>query len=513
MPNINTSDHNSLAGSVYFVVGRGTEGGPSSYRLSIAGVTSGASDPGWGDANNVIANSGYTFGAIQVDLGQRGTWPVGAVENTSLKQGEKTYVDAIIDQSNTYAKKHDLKFTGDLPQLRSDLLSHGNGKSGRSKISFIDEDTRDSINAWAASPEGKQWVHKNIDYPQIKAATETAMSILEKHGKNIETDRHFETINILAKTANQMPSQLEKYKDIMDKGGDYQDVLNTANDIKKRHSYYDAPKAAALAEKYENIYNDPSKKEILDRAHVKVSSLTYDPSKESNDSDIKEALKAVNQSTRTHDQNHPANGVLKLGSHGEAVGTLQADLAALGYTDSRGRPLHPDKDFGRDTDAALRAFQHDHGLEQDGIAGPTTLKAVQRQRHGQAIESPASQSANPAPASSDNDPRNPDNPNHALYCELHRRIPDTSENRLLQFTAACHSNRITADNLSTVYLDEANMKIGFAGLSLLSTPVLVDLNARPPQPEQSIQQIQQYDQQQAQMMAQTQNAQINTQRQ
>ena len=45
MAGIDTHDVDSLAGATYFVVGRGTEGGPSSYHLSITGVTSGTSDP------------------------------------------------------------------------------------------------------------------------------------------------------------------------------------------------------------------------------------------------------------------------------------------------------------------------------------------------------------------------------------------------------------------------------------------------------------------------------------
>lgn len=48
MPDLNTHDLDSLTGATYFVVGRGTEGGQSSYHLSIAGVTSGTSDPNWG---------------------------------------------------------------------------------------------------------------------------------------------------------------------------------------------------------------------------------------------------------------------------------------------------------------------------------------------------------------------------------------------------------------------------------------------------------------------------------
>jgi hypothetical protein len=82
MPAIDTRNREILDGAVYMVVGRGTEGGPASYRLSITGVTVGQSDPHWGDIGHVMANSGYTLGAIQVDLGQRGTMPVGAISNS-----------------------------------------------------------------------------------------------------------------------------------------------------------------------------------------------------------------------------------------------------------------------------------------------------------------------------------------------------------------------------------------------------------------------------------------------
>ena len=102
---------------------------------------------------------------------------------------------------------------------------------------------------------------------------------------------------------------------------------------------------------------------------------------------------------------------------------------------------------------------------------------------------------------SEEDPRHPGNPEHRLYNELHRRIPDASEDRLMQFTAACHASRITADNLSTIHLDEARMTLGFRGSSMMSTPAVVDLSKAAPELEQSIQQIRQHDQQQMQVPA------------
>ena len=49
---------------------------------------------------------------------------------------------------------------------------------------------------------------------------------------------------------------------------------------------------------------------------------------------------------------------------------LQQNLSALGY------PLAVDGIFGKDTEEAVRAFQHDHGLGADGIVGPRTLAAI-----------------------------------------------------------------------------------------------------------------------------------------
>ncbi|NID15458.1 hypothetical protein [Luteibacter yeojuensis] len=97
------------------------------------------------------------------------------------------------------------------------------------------------------------------------------------------------------------------------------------------------------------------------------------------------------------------------------------------------------------------------------------------------------------------DPRHPENPNHRLYKELERCVPQASEDRLMQFTVACHASRITADNLSEVRLDEEKSTIEFIGTGVLTRPAKIDLDSEPPYPEQAIAQIQQYDQRQAQM--------------
>jgi hypothetical protein len=97
------------------------------------------------------------------------------------------------------------------------------------------------------------------------------------------------------------------------------------------------------------------------------------------------------------------------------------------------------------------------------------------------------------------DPRHPGSANHALYNQLQRRIPDASEARLLEFTAACHAHEITAQNLRQIHFDRDGGHMVFQGSGMLATPVSVDLRVPSPQPQQSILQIQQYDQHLAQM--------------
>jgi hypothetical protein len=65
-----------------------------------------------------------------------------------------------------------------------------------------------------------------------------------------------------------------------------------------------------------------------------------------------------------------APALLGNGSAGEAVRDLQQKLSALGY------PLAVDGIFGNDTEEAVRAFQHDHGLDADGLAGARTQAAI-----------------------------------------------------------------------------------------------------------------------------------------
>ncbi|WP_241753259.1 hypothetical protein [Xanthomonas translucens] len=141
-------------------------------------------------------------------------------------------------------------------------------------------------------------------------------------------------------------------------------------------------------------------------------------------------------------------------------------------------------------------FQHDAPAHAPAQPHPPAAAHPQPPSHAPA--------ASACVAPGDDDPRNPSNPNHALYSKLQQRIPDASEKRLLQFTAACHMNNIRDDNLDQIYFDRQGGRMMFMASWPPQPSVTLDLKIPSPEPQHSIQQIQQYDLQQAQMQAATQ---------
>lgn len=220
----------------------------------------------------------------------------------------------------------------------------------------------------------------------------------------------------------------------------------------------------------------------------------------------------------------------------DAVRSLQKNLNTLGIRDMAGEPLAAHGVYDVATQTAVARFQSGHALPVTGHADETTRDLIQGQAFIAELQQPgqvrmprdahALEVAAPSPAvaaydaptkvstrealpsmmvqRSRNDPRNPDSDDHALYTELQRCLPEASEDRLVQFTAACHRNRITAGNLSEVHMDDDSMTLSIDSDDLLSTPAVVDLSMPPPEPEQSIRQIQQFDQQMEQIVQQSQ---------
>ena len=71
-----------------------------------------------------------------------------------------------------------------------------------------------------------------------------------------------------------------------------------------------------------------------------------------------------------------ADGVLKHGERGDAVKALQVALNSAGIRDAQGQPLPTTGYYGDMTEAAVRQYQTQKGLEVDGKAGRDTLTAL-----------------------------------------------------------------------------------------------------------------------------------------
>lgn len=362
MAYIDINDPIQRSGAVYFVVGRGTEGGNSSYRLSVAGVTPGQ----WGDISKVADNSGYSIGTIQVDLGQRGTWPLGSIENRSLRAGESTYVDAVIGEAAAYAKANNRPFPSNaavLSTLRQDLLSHGNGEGDNPSIRFISTEHRDTINAWASSPEGQQWIHRHIDFPQVQAIADDAKDALDRYGSRIPDDRKLEVMCVLAKAENQRPRTYNKLVAALRDGADYERFMQAVDQQKAAVSYFAGPKAGELARQYQENFQKPSHALAMEAAHRQVASDRYRPSEERHIPEIQTALAAYRR-----DVNDPS--VLDRGDQGEDVRLLQQALQR------HGKVLKDDSDFGPGTERVLTEFQREQRLAPTGFGDRPTLQAL-----------------------------------------------------------------------------------------------------------------------------------------
>jgi putative chitinase len=107
---------------------------------------------------------------------------------------------------------------------------------------------------------------------------------------------------------------------------------------------------------------------------------------------------------------HPAHdsdraALLKEGASGEDVRLLQGSLARLGYTNGHHGELHTDGTFGPGTRAAVEAFQRDHHLPADGVAGSRTMEAIAQAKHQDAIQRAAQSGRLDSPM----------HPDHAMY--------------------------------------------------------------------------------------------------
>ncbi len=91
MSNMDIDDPVQRAGAVYFVEGRGTEGGSNPYRMTVAANE-------WGVVSSVIDNSGYSIGTFQLHPRPLFAAKAGALSLVAVavnSQNERRHQDAV----------------------------------------------------------------------------------------------------------------------------------------------------------------------------------------------------------------------------------------------------------------------------------------------------------------------------------------------------------------------------------------------------------------------------------
>jgi hypothetical protein len=117
-----------------------------------------------------------------------------------------------------------------------------------------------------------------------------------------------------------------------------------------------------------------------------------------------QVLPAVVHTHATAPASGATAGLLNEGTHGNDVRALQDQLGKLGYAGLHGGPVRADGHYGPATKAAIEAFQRDHHLTPDGVAGPLTRRQLDNQSHLHAQETAKPELLN-----------HPSHPDHAVF--------------------------------------------------------------------------------------------------
>ncbi|MEP6634462.1 MAG: hypothetical protein ABJA62_09660 [Luteimonas sp.] len=113
--------------------------------------------------------------------------------------------------------------------------------------------------------------------------------------------------------------------------------------------------------------------------------------------------------------------------------------------------------------------------------------------------------------------RDADHPDHGLYAELKQRLPpETSEDRLVQITAACHVNGMRkAEQIGRIDVTDTAVFVQPSSILLAGSQTKVNITTPPLPQHEAMRQVETHDQQQAVQLAQfqAQQQQINAQAQ
>lgn len=378
------SSHETRA-LAYFAVGVSSEGSIGgrdvSNHLSFAGKEHG------GTQLEPVGNSGYSLGTLQTDLGAHPEVAQALVFSFQA-WARKQHPDWVLDEKQ-------------VQQTAADLGRSGNtirAEAGRP----LDPSVKSHLDTFLTTDAGRTFVHerdeRQIDRLMRPDSTFARLQATPLYqGSSQEDQARLSTIAL--KLENQTGGDGERWKkgvvvrsgllESIDKGGlkSVDDVRNWVHENLPKYVGNGVDHALRGTETFLHLERtDPQSN--LNRAwqSVKVNATVNPASLDANSDQGKYYAAVKDQFLHSGAQHLAKRGVQRAD-----VAELQTKLAKLGYTGSDGKPLTADGHMGPGTRHAVKAFQHDNHLTEDGVAGRNTLKVLDVKLKEQALAPPLRQ--------------------------------------------------------------------------------------------------------------------------
>lgn len=273
-----------IRAALYYAVGVTSEGGRQSFTLAFAGTRSreGLLDP--------AANSGYSVGTLQTDLGQRPE-AATALMAATRSWAERQTPPLPLPSAAVWAAGRD-----DLARQGRDIDAQG----GRD----VDPAVRSAVNVFLASPDGVEWVHardraqvdrlmQNVIAPLQATATYQAMTPQDQLMATVmmgklynQNERRGEAV--LGEIASGRITSVDGINARIDGFGSY---LQSGNDhathgVAPLAALRTAPAGTAFAAVWADVQSDPLRQPVLadrglaatgvDRSHQIVREFALD---------------------------------------------------------------------------------------------------------------------------------------------------------------------------------------------------------------------------------------------
>ena len=260
----------AFTGITYGVMGMGTEGGKTPYRITVAATG------GWN--GTPIASSGYSVGAMQFDFGQRG--------RIIDPQTKKSYADSFVDAVNSWADANGQPRLSSA--INSTLLTKGSG------ITWMSSTDRASITDFGGTAVGQGWINSHLEKGLIKEYEAKISPVLSSKAFDgwSEADVIVATA-VFSKAANQSPNGgFVRLAALAEKSGlngesyGLNNFLEHVKQVESGNSAFHFTKAADIAKDYVVLRDSPEFGVIIEAAERKIADPSFTPSSIAPDSDL-----------------------------------------------------------------------------------------------------------------------------------------------------------------------------------------------------------------------------------